>query len=86
MVTKEELVLSIDDELKRVFTLALKKYQKEIEKNLIRQKSQMMIALFEVEKSLVQRALRKINPLNKDLLPTIVFTEQLKSKKSRNTN
>jgi hypothetical protein len=82
MVIKEEHVLSIDDELKRVHTLALKKYQKDIDKKLVIQKSQLMIALFQMEKSLIQRALRKMNPVNKDLLPTIISTEELEIERS----
>lgn len=74
MISKEETVLRIDGDLKRLITLALEKYRNEINEKIVIQKSQLRVALLTEEKDLIGKALRKVNPVNKDLLPTITLT------------
>ncbi|WP_028776121.1 hypothetical protein [Shimazuella kribbensis] len=71
MMNKENQVLPIDDDLKNLITLALVKYQKEIEEKILVQRSQLKAALFMERKAQIQRAIRTINPINKDLLPSL---------------
>jgi hypothetical protein len=76
MMSKEDQVLPIDDDLKNLITMALVKYQKEIEAKIMIQKSQLKSALFMERQAQIQRALRIINPINKDLLPSLVKNKQ----------
>jgi hypothetical protein len=78
-----KVLFSLENEFKRLFTLALTKYQKEIDARIPTQKSQLRVALYQEEKALIQRALRRMNPVNKDFLPTIVVSEQVKMERSR---
>ncbi|MXQ55136.1 hypothetical protein [Shimazuella alba] len=75
MVNKENQILPMDDALKNLLTLALVKYQREIEEKILVQKSQLKAALFTERKAQIQRAIRTINPVNKDLLPSITIKQ-----------
>lgn len=74
MSNKEQIIL--DSESKRVIQIALEKYQKELDKKIVAEKSELRSALYEEEKSLIRKSLRMINPVNKSLLPTLTETEQ----------
>lgn len=68
----QKSILLLDDESRRLVTLALEKYKREIDLKMVGQKSQLKSALYKEEKGLIQRTLRRMYPINKDLLPTIV--------------
>ena len=72
MSSRESLTMNIDGEFQRLLILALNKYKQEIDKKLIGQKSPLKAALFEIEKAQIQKALREINPIDKNLLPSLV--------------
>lgn len=76
MVNKENQVLPMDDALRNLLSLALEKYLREIEEQILVQKSQFKAALFVERKAQIQRAIRSINPPNKDLLPSLTKNKQ----------
>lgn len=76
MGNKENQVLPMDDAMKNLLTLALVKYQREIEETILVQKSQLKAALFAERKVQIQRAIRTINLVNKDLLPSLTKNKQ----------
>jgi hypothetical protein len=76
MANKENQALPMDDALKNLLTLALEKYLTEIEEQILVQKSQFKAALFLERKAQIQRAIRSINPTNKDFLPSLTKNKQ----------
>ena len=77
MSSRESLTMNIDGEFQRLLILALNKYKQEIDKKLIEQKSSFKTALFEIEKAQIQNALRRLNPIDKNLLPSLVSKKQV---------